>query len=88
MYCAFQYRGSIEDLALRKASNGHCSGHSDFSFSVFSFRMAGSSTISHCGESGLLTWYWMSLPVKSNGPQRVMMTMIAPPGIRRCNGPV
>ena len=27
-------------------------------------------------------------PVRSNRDQRVMMTMIAPPGIKRCNGPV
>jgi len=56
MYCAFQYLGSIDDLADFSDSSGHCSGQSDFSFSVPSFSMAGSSTISQRGESGFLTW--------------------------------
>jgi len=88
MYWAFQYRGSIEAFVDFSASRGHCSGHKDFSLSVFSFRMAGSSTISHGTASGLRDWYSINRPVRSRSDQRVIITMIAPPGIKRCSGPV
>ena len=56
MYWAFQYWGSIDALADFNAARGHCSGHRDFSSSVPSFSMAGSSTISQAGASGFLVW--------------------------------
>ena len=56
MYCAFQYWGSIDALADFNAARGHCSGHRDFSSSVPSFSMAGSSTISQDGALGFLVW--------------------------------
>ena len=88
MYCAFQNRGSMLAFLDWSWSSGHCSGQSDFSRSSPSCRMAGSSTISQRSASGLRVWKSSKRPVRSSRLQRVMTTMIAPPGIRRCKGPV
>ena len=83
MYWAFQYRISNAAFFASNSSTGQNSGQSASPSSL----IAGNSTTSHLSTSSLRSICVTIIPVRSSLDQRVITTIIAPPGIRRCKGP-
>ena len=87
-YCAFHWYAGIVERVRRSASRSKNSGHSAFSLSLLSLRIAGNST----------TWYWstpssfdmslMTLPIRSDLCHLVATITTRPLGIRRVRAPI
>ena len=83
MYWAFQYRISIAAFFANNSLTSQNSGHSASPSSL----IAGNSTTSQGSTSSLRSIWLTIMPVKSSLDQRVITTIMAPPGIRRWRGP-
>src|SRR5210317_1241123 len=82
-HCAFHFANGNAALTLSKSSLFQNSGHNG----SFEGIIAGNSTTSHWSDMTSPVWFLSKRPVKSFVPHRVMTTMMAPPGCKRCRGP-